>query len=404
MAEACFGVAKENDSMKNSREAGRRRLEMRQINVAAGEGGSSSSESDSGAKRCRCELVPNSLEVAEDVEDGGDGERKDDVTNDQHTSEAPNASGSASAPGGSVPEASGNPKFGAASVCGRRRDMEDAVAIHPSLMKDDHGGGFHFFAVFDGHGCSHVATKCKERMHEIVEEEIVIIEDSTQWKSAMERSFLRMNMEVLASNASNTNATCRCELQSPRCDAVGSTAVVAIITPDKIVVANCGDSRAVLCRGGKPVPLTDDHKPDRPDELMRIEAAGGRVIYWDGARVLGVLGMSRAIGDDYLKPFVTYEPEVTVMDTVEEDEFLILASDGLWDVVANDVACEVARTSLQSRGPPCSPMEESEVYSDSDKACSDAASLLAKLALSRRSYDNVSVVVVQLGKFTNFSG
>jgi hypothetical protein len=87
------------------------------------------------------------------------------------------------------------------------------------------------------------------------------------------------------------------------------------------VAANCGDSRAVLCLdGGKPVPLSSDHKPDRPDELARIEAAGGRVIFWEGAGVLGVLPMSDAIGDGYLKPFVTAIPEVTVTDT---DECLI---------------------------------------------------------------------------------
>lgn len=89
---------------------------------------------------------------------------------------------------------------------------------------------------------------------------------------------------------------CRCELQQPQSDAVGSTAVVAVVSPTEIVVANCGDSRAVLCRGDRALPLSSDHKPDRPDELLRIEEAGGRVIYWDGARVLGVLAMSRAIG------------------------------------------------------------------------------------------------------------
>jgi protein phosphatase 2C len=59
-------------------------------------------------------------------------------------------------------------------------------------------------------------------------------------------------------------------------------------------VASYGDSRVVLCRaGGEAVELTSDHKPDRPNELERIEAAGGRVIFWDDAGVLGVLAMSR---------------------------------------------------------------------------------------------------------------
>lgn len=105
-----------------------------------------------------------------------------------------------------------------------------------------------------------MATKCRERLHELVKEELESKDASTEWRSAMERSFSRMDDEVIAWNNCGLAATCRCELQSPECDTVGSTAVVAIITPDKIVVANCGDSRAVLCRNGRPVPLSSDHK------------------------------------------------------------------------------------------------------------------------------------------------
>lgn len=102
-----------------------------------------------------------------------------------------------------------------------------------------------------------MATRCRERLHELVKEEL---ECEQQWKSAMERSFKRMDNEVTKWNESVVGANCRCELQSPECDAVGSTAVVSIVTSDKIIVANCGDSRAVLCRKGKPVPLSSDHK------------------------------------------------------------------------------------------------------------------------------------------------
>jgi protein phosphatase 2C len=172
----------------------------------------------------------------------------------------------------------------------------------------------------------------------------------------------------------------------------------------------------------------DSFQPDRPDELERIQAAGGRVIYWDGARVFGVLAMSRAIGDSYLKPFVISDPEVQVVERNDgEDEFLILASDGLWDVVSNEVACNVVRACLRSRASPprgeeeqasptsnLSPRQSSGssgeeagnsdgAGSDSDgegaeedKACADAAILLTKLALARQSADNVSVVVVNL--------
>jgi protein phosphatase 2C len=61
-------------------------------------------------------------------------------------------------------------------------------------------------------------------------------------------------------SAAGPAPTCRCELQLPKCDHVGSTAVVAVVGPTHIVVSNCGDSRAVLCRGGAAVPLSSDHK------------------------------------------------------------------------------------------------------------------------------------------------
>ncbi|KHN17892.1 Protein phosphatase 2C 37 [Glycine soja] len=287
-------------------------------------------------------------------------------------------------------EVEDSPKFGVTSVCGRRRDMEDSVSVRPSFTQ-----GFHYFGVFDGHGCSHVATMCKERLHEIVNEEIDSARENLEWKLTMENGFARMDDEVNRRSQSNQTFTCRCELQTPHCNAVRSTvvivvamldvrstAVVAIVTPDKLVVSNCGDSRAVLCRKGVAIPLSSDHKPDRPDELLRVQSKGGRVIYWDGPRVLGVLAMSRAIGDNYLKPYVISEPEVMVTERTEEDECLILASDGLWDVVSNETACGVVRMCLKADG--------------SDRACSDASILLTKLALARHSSDNVSVVVVDL--------
>ncbi|XP_015575533.3 probable protein phosphatase 2C 24 [Ricinus communis] len=321
-------------------------------------------------------------------------------------------------PAADVIDADLYPKYGVASVCGRRRDMEDAVATYPFFFQKDEefDTQLHYFGVYDGHGCSHVAARCRERLHELVREEVAA--GTEEWKSVMERSFCKMDEEVIEWTEGVVGvANCRCEMQTPECDAVGSTAVVAIVTPDKIIVANCGDSRAVLSRNGKPVPLSNDHKPDRPDELNRIQAAGGRVIYWDGPRVLGVLAMSRAIGDNYLKPYVSCEPEVTITERTPEDDCLILASDGLWDVVSNDTACGVARMCLRGKRL----VQQQQCFSPendglamgrsggaatsgcgemSDKACSDASMLLTKLALARRSTDNVSVVVVDLRKDT----
>ncbi|XAR66246.1 Phosphoprotein phosphatase [Bertholletia excelsa] len=408
MAGMCYGVVGETETSApvepSSRAARRRRMEIHQFkflppNVAVHppENGRKRQKVDVIAPARECESAVENCVMCEGQkgEDGGSGMKS------VNRCKSPARAAEIEPEG--VQE---SPKFGMTSVCGRRRDMEDAVSIHPSFYRrtGQNRVDMHFFGVYDGHGCSHVAMKCRERLHDIIRDEVEG-GDEVLWKEVMERSFSLMDQEVTdySSTVGVSSSSCRCELQTPQCDAVGSTAVVAVVTPEKIVVSNCGDSRAVLCRNGVAIPLSADHKPDRPDELNRIQNAGGRVIYWDGPRVLGVLAMSRAIGDNYLKPFVTSEPEVTVTDRTAEDECLVLASDGLWDVVSNETACGVARMCLRSQKPPSppqSPGSEVSVASgageSSDKACSDASILLTKLALARHSTDNVSVVVVDL--------
>ncbi|KAJ4970626.1 hypothetical protein NE237_003725 [Protea cynaroides] len=417
MAEICCGVVSGSDTTApcepSSRAARRRRMEIRRFKFIAGV----SVPEEEGRKRLKREVCPDlsPRECENAVENcGGAAEvlqRRLDLEAEDESPVANEVSNSLSN-GSSIPSTSSPcsapvvfdqcPKYGMTSVCGRRRDMEDAVAIHPSFCRQD-SSGLHFFGVYDGHGCSHVAKSCKERLHELVKGELEDREGPTaEWKEAMDRSFTRMDKEVSEWSSSVQSTNCRCELQTQKCDAVGSTAVVAIVTPDKIIVANCGDSRAVLSRGGKAIPLSIDHKPDRPDELARIQAAGGRVIYWDGPRVLGVLAMSRAVGDDYLKPYVISEPEVTITDRTEEDECLILASDGLWDVVSNDTACSIARMCLagQAPSPPVSPGNSAgdDIVGVAGE-CSDASMLLTKVALARHSTDNISVVVINLKKY-----
>eukprot|EP00775_Hariotina_reticulata_P006725 gene6725-6944_t len=128
---------------------------------------------------------------------------------------------------------------------------------------------------------------------------------------------------------------------------VGSTAVVALVGTHRVWIANCGDSRAVLSRGGKAIQVTDDHKPEREDEAERVEKAGGQVLYWNGHRVMGVLAMSRAIGDHCLRPYVIPEPEISVFARHARDEILLLASDGLWDVLTNQEATDLALRSIK---------------------------------------------------------
>uniref|UniRef100_A0A0C9S7D5 protein-serine/threonine phosphatase n=1 Tax=Wollemia nobilis TaxID=56998 RepID=A0A0C9S7D5_9CONI len=299
------------------------------------------------------------------------------------------------------------PEHGMVSVCGRRREMEDAVAILPAFSSAKDSSPLHYFGVYDGHGGSQAALYCKDRLHEVLAEELKSCDDTqveVEWQKAMSSSFNKVDAEVVGGGACRNDcktsgeSECLCE-HTIASETVGTTAVVAVVGSHSIIVANCGDSRAVLCRDGVAVPLSDDHKPYRPDEMSRIESAGGRVIYWNGHRVFGVLAMSRAIGDKYLKPYVISEPEVTVTERTDGDECLILASDGLWDVLSNEVVCDVARKCLSGRLPSGGMISLSDDGGESPSSA--AAALLTKLAFARGSLDNISVVVVNLKRQRN---
>ncbi|XP_068659648.1 protein phosphatase 2C 51-like [Aristolochia californica] len=287
---------------------------------------------------------------------------------------------------------------GAVSICGRRRAMEDAVTVARGLVScgKESGSQYDFFGVYDGHGGCQVAHVCRDRLHVVLAKQVKDCcgeakgVDGVDWKEVMETGFAILDGEIGKSvSEGQENGMMDTSMKT-----VGSTVVVGLVGTETLIVANCGDSRAVMSRGGVVVPLSCDHKPDRPDEMERVEAAGGRVINWDGHRVLGVLATSRSIGDHYLKPYVISEPEVTITERTVEDEFLILASDGLWDVVSNEKACEVVRKRLVRNPVP----KKLKVGTDDGDGSAEAAAMLVELALGRGSNDNISVIVIDLRK------
>ncbi|KAL6974571.1 protein-serine,threonine phosphatase [Sarracenia purpurea var. burkii] len=327
------------------------------------------------------------------------------------------------------------PLWGCRSICGKRSEMEDAAMALPSflriptqmLMGGEVSNGMnqnlshitaHFFGVYDGHGGCQVANYCHDRIHLALAEEIEIAKEDLHngsvgnnwqelWKKAFMNCFMKVNAEVGGVRIGDGSLADASEgyLEPVAPDAVGSTAVVAIICPNHLIVANCGDSRAVLCRGKAALHLSVDHKPNREDERTRIEAAGGKVIQWDGFRVSGVLAMSRSIGDRYLDPYVIPEPETMVVPRSREDECLIVASDGLWDVMTNDEVCCVARRRIllwHKRNNNSGGSLPRGDGGGADPAAQDAADYLSRLALRKGSKDNISVIVVDLKAQRNF--
>lgn len=330
------------------------------------------------------------------------------------------------------------PLWGSVSICGHSTEMEDAVMSIPHFMKIPImmfiGGQVadgisqtlshltsHFYGVYDGHGGSQVANYCRDKIHMALEEEISNIKDNlvdgsdsdprqVYWENVFTSCFVNVDGEVGGTRSRGVrnkhvdSSNLNFEPVAP--ETVGSTAVVAVVCSSHIIVANCGDSRAVLCRGKEAIPLSTDHKPNREDEYARIKASGGKVFEWNGHRVFGVLAMSRSIGDRYLKPSVIPEPEVMFVPRAREDECLIMASDGLWDVMTNEEACEVVRKRLLIWHKKNGTQPIANRGLGVDPAAQSAAEYLTNLALQKGSEDNISVIVVDLKsqrKFRNKS-
>ncbi|KIK96655.1 hypothetical protein PAXRUDRAFT_825711 [Paxillus rubicundulus Ve08.2h10] len=135
--------------------------------------------------------------------------------------------------------------------------------------------------------------------------------------------------------------------------------------------ANAGDARGVLCRAGKAVRLTYDHKGSDKQEAKRITDAGGFVM---SGRVNGVLAVTRSLGDSSMKEFVVGSPYTTETQLCDDDEFLILACDGLWDITGDQAAIDLVRN-----------IEDAQ----------EASQALVQHALSRLTNDNVTVLVVR---------
>ncbi|TKA81532.1 Protein phosphatase 2C 2 [Cryomyces minteri] len=239
--------------------------------------------------------------------------------------------------------------FGVSSMQGWRISMEDAHATILDLQPQDGDKKqtpaspdqrLSFFGVYDGHGGDKVALYTGEHLHNIVAKQDAFAEGNME--QALKDGFLAIDRAILSDPRYEEEVS-------------GCTASVAIISKDKIYVGNAGDSRSVLGIKGRAKPLSFDHKPQNEAEKKRICAAGGFV---DFGRVNGNLALSRAIGDFEFKKsadlspeqqIVTAYPDVTEHTISDDDEFLVVACDGIWDCQSSQAVVEFVRRGIASK-------------------------------------------------------
>ncbi|THF97854.1 hypothetical protein TEA_020763 [Camellia sinensis var. sinensis] len=205
-----------------------------------------------------------------------------------------------------------------------------------------------FYAVFDGHGGSEAATYLKDNAMRFFFEDVDLphTDDDDSFLKELEdshrRAFLRADL-ALADDSSHVSSNC------------GTTALTALVVGRHLLIANAGDCRAVLCRNGVALQISNDHRPTYLPERQRVEELGGTIKF---GYLNGELAVTRALGDWHLKrPFgsaspLTAEPDIHRILLTEEDEFLILACDGVWDVMSNEEAVDIVRDQLRQHHNP----------------------------------------------------
>jgi len=159
----------------------------------------------------------------------------------------------------------------------------------------------------------------------------------------------------------------------------GSTSLVGVTYQQKLYVANLGDCRAVAkkVRSKEDIKITTDHKPNEQTELARIKESGGSVSFKGVWRVGGMLAVSRAFGDGFLKEkgWLIATPDIFIIDLKSMPlSFILLASDGLWDVFESEDAVDFILPYLKN-----DPFF--------------GAGILAEKALEKGSSDNVCVLI-----------
>ncbi|KAI3760701.1 hypothetical protein L1987_51099 [Smallanthus sonchifolius] len=257
--------------------------------------------------------------------------------------------------------------WGSFATCGRRETMEDTHFLMPRLWNED---DIHIFGIFDGHRGAAAAEFSVRAIPRLLQ----TLDCTKSPTDVLKEAFI--NTDIAFRKELNNQHKYKAIIQKDYHP--GCTAITALIVQNRLYVANAGDCRAILCQAGCPYPLSKDHVASCLEERQRVTSLGGEVKWQLDTWRVGpaALQVTRSIGDDDLKPWVTAEPEVTETVLSGDDEYLVMASDGLWDVVSDLEVVNIIKNTVKEPG-----------------MCSKR---LATEAAQRGSNDNITVIIVFL--------
>jgi protein phosphatase 1L len=258
-----------------------------------------------------------------------------------------------------------NISYGFIEDIGQRTSMEDAHAFYHVPEKL-----FFSAEIYDGHGGKRAAqiaaemlTPCFLRLWKMEAQKP--LKERRGESELLRQSYMEVDDHILDTGVES-----------------GTTAATFYIIDKKFIASNVGDTRVIIGTKAGVDLLTVDHKPSLPEERSRIEELGGKILGYGIPRVQGILAVSRALGDVGLKPFVTCEPRVVEGHLGMENDFVVLACDGVWDVLNPQDVIQIARSAENPR---------------------DGARQIKEKALDCGSTDNISVIVLDLRNYLQTS-
>ena len=230
-----------------------------------------------------------------------------------------------------------------------RQSMEDIGILIPDLTTDYKVS---LFGIFDGHGGIDVVKFVKNRLPQLIK---IYLNDLFPVEIAFKNAFKKVDEELKFFDS----------------EYIGTTATLILIKDNKIYCANVGDTKAYIIYDKTYKQISNDHKCTNEDERKRITEIGGKIIK---NRVMGQLILTRTLGDLYVKQFgVINTPDINVYDINETINYIIIASDGVWDVVDLDTITNMGKAGKNV-----------------GEFCKD----IVKLAINKGTKDNVSCIVV----------
>eukprot|EP00117_Sycon_ciliatum_P002379 scpid66576/ scgid2040/ Integrin-linked kinase-associated serine/threonine phosphatase 2C len=281
---------------------------------------------------------------------------------------------------------------------GERDEMQDAFRVDDSFLSSlaavPHDvASMSYYGVFDGHAGAKAAVYCAEHLHTHVAS-FFPKGESENPDAAIRKSLVEAFRQTDKAFLQKATAV------SPAWKD-GCTAVTTLLVNDTLHVANLGDSKALLCRadsscpgGVKVLPLSKDHSPSQYDERQRIQKAGGAIR--DG-RILGVLEVSRSIGDGRFKGLgVSNTPDVRRMQLIADDRFVLMACDGLFKAFGCKEAVERANALLDDESLDLKPPAAGEKPDPMRARCEAVCDRLCVEAVKRGCSDNVTVMLIRI--------